>query len=121
MHAFGMYLRSAFGQPWWWITVRQAWFVFIAPLLHFVAGILMLCAMYFELLEFKYALLMPEFFIWGSLLVAMAIKKQNVHEAIFSVCSWHCYTLATVIGAVRPVREPEIIINSRILYCLEKT
>ena len=114
MHAYGMYLRTAFGNPWWWLSVRQVRFVFAAPALHVVAGILAaVCVMYLEALKIIPALAVVETLIWLGVTTVLALKKGSVIDAILSIYGLHCYAFAAALGFIQSISDPMIPINAR--------
>lgn len=113
MHAYGMYLRSAFGHPWWWISVRQAWFVFAAPILHVAAAVLAVGVIYFEMIATIHAVIVAEFFVWAGGVAVLTVRKKNIIDAILSVYEWNLYALAAVLGAMQSIPDPMIPIDAQ--------
>ncbi|MDR4517203.1 MAG: glycosyltransferase [Nitrosomonas sp.] len=114
MHAYGMYLRTAFGRPWWWLSVQQAWFVFVAFVLHAAAGILSVVGVaYSETISHVLALIVAELFIWLGVTTVLAVRKKSISDALYSVLAWHCFALALVLGFVKSISSPMIPINGR--------
>jgi len=113
MHAYGMCLRTAFRKPWWWLSVRRAWFVFAAPALHVTAGMLAGGVMHLGAIKFVPALAASEIFVWLVSIAVLAVRKKSVSDAILSVYTWHCYALAAALGAMQSISNPEIPINGR--------
>ncbi|MBL0010780.1 MAG: glycosyltransferase [Nitrosomonas sp.] len=114
MHAYGIYLRTAFGRSWWWLSIRQAWFVFVAPALHVVAGMLAaICAMYIEVIKIVPALAITESLIWFGVITLMAVRKRSVSDAVLSAYGWHFYALAAALGFMHSTPDPMIPINAR--------
>ncbi|GJL74306.1 glycosyltransferase family 2 protein [Nitrosomonas sp.] len=112
MHAYGMYLRTAFGHTWWWLSVRQTWFVFAAPALHFTATLLAIGATYLGMTSIVPALIIAECFVWSGGIAVQAIRKRDVTHAIFSVYEWNFYTLAAILGAMQSIPDPMIPIGA---------
>ena len=121
MHAYGMYLRSAFGHPWWWISVRQAWFVFAAPILHVAAAVLAVGFMYFEMIASIHAVIVAEFFVWAGGVAVLTVRKKNIIDAILSVYEWNLYALAAVLGAMQSIPDPMIPIDAQELTKYNKS
>ena len=113
MHAHGMYLRTALGRSWWWLSLRQVWWVFAAPMLHAIAGMLAVVGMYLEPIETIPALIVAELFVWIGVIVVQAVRKKSISDAVFSVYMLHCLALAQVLGAMQPIPDPMIPINAR--------
>ena len=113
MHAYGMYLRAAFGHPWWWLSLQQAWFVFAAPLLHFTALILAINAMSFMIFTFASVFLMAEFFVWFATITILALKNKSISSALLSTYGWNFYALAAVLGAMQSIPDPMIPIDAQ--------
>ena len=113
MHAYGMYLRSAFGHPWWWISVRQTWFVFAAPILHITAAVLAVGAIYFEMIAMIHAVIVAEFFVWAGGVAVLTVRKKNIIDAILSAYEWNLYALAAVLGAMHSIPDPMIPIDAQ--------
>lgn len=113
MHAYGMYLHTAFRKPWRWLSIRQTWFVFAAPAFHVIAGMLAGGVMHLGAIKFVPALAGAEMFVWSGSIAVLVIRKKSVSDAILSVFAWHCYTLAAALGAITSISNPEIPINGR--------
>ena len=114
MHAYGMYLRTAFRRPWWWLSVRQLWFIFAASVLHVTAGILAVgAASYSEVITIAPALIIAESSVWLAAILILVVKKKSVSDAILSACEWNCYTLAAILGFMQSIPDPSIPINAR--------
>jgi GT2 family glycosyltransferase len=112
LHAYGMYLRSAYGHPWWWLSVRQAWFVFAAPSLHILAAILAVMMVHREMITIIPALIIAEFLVWIGGITVLAIRRRSIVEAILSVYGWNLFAVAAALGAIHPVSDPTIPINA---------
>lgn len=113
MHAYGIYLRTSIGHPWWWLSVCQVWFVFAAPVFHVAAGILTACAMYLEAIKIVPALAISEFLVWLGVIAVQVARKKSVSGAILSVYAWHCYSLAATLGFMQSISDPLIPIDAR--------
>ena len=113
LHAYGGFLRSAIGHPWWWSSVRRVWHVFAPPAIHCAAVILGIAAATMGFLDLLSALVISEALVWFIALLALSIKKKNVLDAIFSIVEWHWYALAAIIGAVRPIPSPMTPVDGR--------
>lgn len=109
MHAYGTYLRTAFRRPWWWLTVCQLWFLFATVILHVMAGILaVLGVMQLELINTITALIASEILIWSGVILVLAIRKKSITDAIISIYTWNCYSLAAVFGFSQSTPDPKI-------------
>ena len=112
MHAYGMYLRTALGHPWWWLSLRQVWWVFVAPMLHAIAGMLAVGGMYLESIQAMPALIATELFVWMGVIVVQAVRKKSISDAVFSVYMLHCFSLAQILGATQSISDPMIPISA---------
>ena len=113
MQAYGMYLRTAFRRPWWWLSVRQLWPIFAAPILHVAAVILAIGAVYLEVITIEPSLIASEFIIWLGVVAALAVRKKSVPDALLSVYEWNCYAVAAILGFMRSIPDPMIPIKAR--------
>lgn len=113
LHAYGMYLRSAFGHPWWRLSVRQVWFIFTAPILHIIAGILTVIIISIDAITLIPALIIAESLVWLGGITVMAIRKKSITDAILSVYGWNLYALAAALGAVHSISDPTIPIDAQ--------
>ncbi|QOJ24019.1 MAG: glycosyltransferase [Gammaproteobacteria bacterium] len=113
LHAYGMYLRSAFGHPWWWLSVHQAWFVFAAPVLHIIAGILAVIVINIKVITIVPALIIAEFLVWLGGITVLAIRKRSIANAILSVYGWNFFALAAALGAMHSIPDPTIPIDAQ--------
>jgi glycosyltransferase involved in cell wall biosynthesis len=111
-HAGGMFLRSAFRKAWWWLTVRNQW-----PLIFTLAIHLAILGMAISLssspLNMISKWLVLELGTWMSLWIALGIKKRSLSFAGISLVNWHILTFAALLGASRPLADPEIPISAR--------
>jgi glycosyltransferase involved in cell wall biosynthesis len=115
IQAYGMYLRTAFGHPWFWITVWYVRFCFFALVVHCIAGLIVAGLVHYKVMALGLAMVSVEFLIWGAVLsyLMLGLRKKTLSEAMLAVFTWHLYTLATFLGVLRPVPSPEIPINAR--------
>lgn len=113
MHAYGMYLRSAFGHPWWWISMRQAWFVFAAPILHITAAVLAAGVIYFEMIAMIHAVIVAEFIVWAGGVAILAVGKKNIIDAILSAYVLNLYAFSAVLGAMQSIPDPMVPIDAQ--------
>lgn len=112
-HAYGMYLRTAFGHPWWWLSVRQVWQVFAAPAFHVMAIVLAQSLMYAETMSFVPALITAELLVWSGAIAVQAVRKKSVSDGILSVCGWNLFALGAMLGAIRSISDPTISIEAK--------
>lgn len=111
-HAGGMFLRSAFRRPWWWLTVKNQWTVVLTPIIHLVIlGIASFIGN--GLLDSIGKWLLLELGGWMCLWLALCIKKRNLPLAAFSLINWHILSLAALLGASRTLPDPRIPIAAR--------
>lgn len=105
MAAHGIFLRSALGRPWWWASVRYAWFVFAAPTLY-------LMAIFFSWLQANVgvesytALITSVSLLWSLVFLTLWKKKRDVVDALFAIAAWHFYTIAAVPGFFKKATDP---------------
>lgn len=106
MRAYGVFLRNALGRPWWWASVRHAWFVFAAPILYFMA-------IFFSWLQASAgvepyrALLTSVLLLWGIVFLILWKKKRDATDALFAIAAWHFYTAAAVPGFLKKATAPQ--------------
>lgn len=105
MRAHGTFLRSAFGQSWWWGSVRVIWFVF-APLGLYLGA--MLIAWLSTLADESAigAYILASAILWGSVFVALAVKKRSILEAVIAIVAWHLYMIASAVSFLHKVPDP---------------
>ncbi|MDV6340809.1 glycosyltransferase [Nitrosomonas sp. Is24] len=113
LHAYGMYLRSALGHPWCWLSMRQAWFVFAAPMLHIVAGVLAVLIINLKTITVLPAVAGAEFLVWLGGITVLAVKKKSITNAILSVYGWNFFALAAILGAMKSIPDPMTPINAQ--------
>lgn len=110
MQAYGAYLRSALGKPWWWNTVNQVKMIFVMPALYMAAAIsVSLFAAQNGSIGFFTCALAINFLAIG----AMSVKKLSLKEGAYSVLAWHMYSIAAVSGLLIPIVSPTVAIESR--------
>lgn len=114
MQAYGMFLRSAFGRPWWWKSVRRIWFVFAAPTAH-LSAVMMGWLIYAMGGGGWTALAISEICVWLVVLLVLRVRKGDSGLAAFSIFEWHLYTAATIAGAVKAVADPMQPIEGRVI------
>lgn len=112
-HAYGMYLRTAFGHPWWKLSVRQVWQVFAAPAFHFVAVILALVSASAGIMTILPALIIAELLVWSGAIAVQAVRKKSISDGILSVCGWNLLALGALLGAIRSISDPTIAIEAK--------
>jgi glycosyltransferase involved in cell wall biosynthesis len=105
MAAYGSFLRYAFLKPWWGESVRVAWFVVIAPVLHILAVTI---SWWFVSIghEFVSSFAAASVLIWGSAFSALLVKKGGIVEAMASIAAWHLYSVASIQGFLRAAPDP---------------
>lgn len=112
MQAYGGFLRSAIGQPWWWKSVRIAWFVF-APLGFYLPVFLLTWLCTLLGISVVSGFLISITFMLGALLVALSVKKKSISEALVAVVAWHLFMFAAANTFFRAVPDPSTIIAAR--------
>lgn len=114
MHAYGMFLRSALGRPWLGAAVKSCWFVFIAPALC-LAALAIAAFGAGRGLDFVLAWSAAQLAIWSAVIAALVWRKRNLAEALLAFLAWHWFAIAAAGGMFRPVRDPLISIQARIV------
>ncbi|QOJ20073.1 MAG: glycosyltransferase [Gammaproteobacteria bacterium] len=112
-HAYGMYLRTAFGHPWWWLSMCQVWQVFAAPVFHFVAVVLALGLAYTETMAILPALIVAELLVWSGAIAIQAVRKGSISDGILSVCGWNFLALGAILGAIHSISDPTVSIEAK--------
>lgn len=105
MHAYGVLLRSAYGQSWWWASVRLAWFVFVPPTIYLGAMLAALLFTFVGVSAIK-AFLLSMTALWGVVFAVLVVKKRSFLEAAIAIAAWHLYMIAAVISCMRKVPDP---------------
>lgn len=113
MQAYGMYLRTALWRPWWWLSVRQLWSIFAAPILHATAVILAIGVAYFGMVTIVPALICAELIVWSGTIAALVVRKKSILYALLSAYEWNCYAVAAIFGFMRSIPDPMIPIKAR--------
>jgi len=114
MRAYGIFLRNALGRPWWWLSVRHAWFVFAAPTFYLIA-------FFFSWLQVSvgvepYRALFASFLLlWSLLFLTLWKKKRNAADALLSIAAWHFYAIAAALGFVKRVTDPQQLISACVI------
>lgn len=114
LHAYGIFLRTAIGKPWYWRAAKTAWPVFITPVIYFLVsiGALFLAAMGVGILVGLFACGLV---LWTVILVLMTTRKKNLYEAFLAIVAWHFSTAAAFIGFFKKVGNPLDPISARVL------
>lgn len=105
MQAYGTFLRSAIGRPWWWKSVRIAWFVFLPPSLYLAAFLFSWLGTLVGVPLTK-ALIFSFGILWGSALILLTIKKRSIAGAVLAIVTWHLYMFAAAKSFVRAAPDP---------------
>lgn len=105
MQAYGVLLRNAFMHPWWWASVRHAWFVFAAPALY-LANISLALLLFSIDINMSIVMWASTFFIWGQVFLAIWVKKRIFADVVLAIVAWHFYAIAAAIGFFRKVENP---------------
>ena len=111
MRAYGIFLRNALGRPWWWPSVRHAWFVFAAPTFYLIA-------IFFSWLQVSvgvepYRALLTSFLsLWSLLFLALWKKKRDAADALLSIAAWHFYAIAAALGFLTKATDPQQLISA---------
>ncbi|UJP04877.1 MAG: glycosyltransferase [Nitrosomonas sp.] len=113
MHAYGMYLRTAFGQPWWRFCVRHTWFVFAAPALHITALTITAVIAYLTVITLAPAFVIAECLVWVVAIAVLAVRKKSLPDALLSVYAWNLYAIAAALGAMQPIPDPMAPIDAQ--------
>ncbi len=114
MHAHGVFLRSALGQPWCWATIRHVWFVYAAPVIYLAALPLSLL-MFHVGVKIVAALFLSTVFSWILVFIILCARKRSFTQAALSIVAWHLYTFAAAVGMLNKVNNPREIIKSRVI------
>ncbi|MDO9139639.1 MAG: glycosyltransferase [Methylobacter sp.] len=111
MQAYGVFLRQALGRPWWWASIRHAWFVFAAPALY-------LMAIFLSGLQTRTgvgphtALLISMPLLWGAAFLLLWKKKRDAADAALAIAAWHLYFIAAVPGFLNKTTDPRRLISA---------
>lgn len=119
MRAYGVFLRSALGHPWWWASVRQAWFVFAAPTLYLATMAFSWLLVSVGVPTFM-AVLVAVTLLWGLAFLALLIKKKKAADVMFAIVAWHLYTVAATLGFIERVADPRQPILAREIRNIDK-
>jgi glycosyltransferase involved in cell wall biosynthesis len=109
MDAAGVLLRQAFGQPWFWSTVR----LFIHP----IAVIAFWLTVATMLVAFPAQTIVAATCVSAFVFVALALKKRSIVDACLSLALWHLGAIGLVRGLFRRPISPTQRIESRVLGC----
>lgn len=103
--ANGMFLRTAWGHPWWQLTARKQWPVFFTPAVH------LLCAIISTMLPENLGLwptrwVLLSSLVWMTIWLVMSARKRDFVLGGFSILCWHYFTVAALIGLGRNITDP---------------
>ena len=112
MHAYGSFLRSALGRPWWWKSVRIAWFVF-APVGLYLAAILLAWLCILVGMSAIEAFFLSIAIILASVLIVLSVRKHSIAEAVIAVIAWHLFMSAAATTFILAVPDPFKTIKAR--------
>jgi glycosyltransferase involved in cell wall biosynthesis len=98
----GVLLRLAFGKPWFTQACRLLWHPLVVALFWLLLPIVLLMAPS----AWRLALLAGWVAALGCALLALALRKRDLHHALLSVGSWHYGALAIVRGLFIPQVPP---------------
>lgn len=119
MRAYGVFLRSALGRPWWWASMRHAWFVFAAPTLYLAVIVFSWLLVGVGISTFM-AVLVSVILTWSLAFLALLIKKGKVIDAALAIVVWHLYPIAAVPGFLEKVADPRQPILAREIHHPDK-
>jgi hypothetical protein len=109
--ASGMFLRSAWGRPWFVPAAKLCWFVFAAPAVYGFACLLALAGALAGLP--LWSLLAAPVLAWAVALGLLAWKKRSLGGALLSAVIWHLYALGALRGFLRTMPDPMRRIGAR--------
>ncbi|WP_432741250.1 glycosyltransferase [Methylobacter sp. G7] len=112
MQAYGVFLRNAIGRPWWWASIKHAWFIFAAPALYLIAFLFSWVQTSAGIEPHK-ALLTSVTLLWILAFLALWKKKRDAADALLAIAAWHFYAVAAIPTFLKKVPDPHQLISAR--------
>ncbi|MES2205199.1 MAG: glycosyltransferase [Pseudomonadota bacterium] len=110
----GVLIKAALGQPWFKLTLKKQWYIFILPA---ICTFALITSNLISLVNNKFSSLSGFLAIylalWGIILVMMSLRKHSFKQGIFSVISWHYFSIAAIIGMLQKKIDPYQQIDSK--------
>lgn len=98
-----LFLRSAFGRPWFGLTLRKLAHIVAVPVLHGAALALALAVgARWGLAAGSGAWLAA----WAGVVALFARRKRSLRIGLWNLCLWHYWAAGTVRGLRRPLLDP---------------
>ncbi len=119
----GTLVKVALGQPWLWLTLKKLWYIFVLPAVCVISVIssYILCQ-FSNKFSFISGTLFIYFILWIMIFLILSLRKHSFVRALFSIISWHYFSIAGTRGILQKVVDPYQLIKSReiLLDNLEK-
>ncbi|MES2207826.1 MAG: glycosyltransferase family 2 protein [Pseudomonadota bacterium] len=119
----GTLVKIAFGKPWFTLTLKKQWYVFVLPALLIISLIAsgILYKLNENVFSFFSSMFLIYFGLWGIIFLLMSYRKHSLKLGLFSIVSWHYSSIAATIGILQNLADPYRLIQSQeILFTQEK-
>lgn len=109
LSAYTTFLKSTLFRSWFWISIRECWFVFVAPVSLILFSSLLLLGISFNS---AFVLFLAS---WLGIFSLLSIKKKSFLSAFWSIAAWWLFFAASYKGIVAKLGEPDLKLRFRVL------
>lgn len=112
--AYGYFIKGSFGKPWFWLSLRNCWFLFVVPFIFLFSFLLGLAtkSFYIGAICFTAA--------WAVIALTQAARKKSISRMLWGIFSWWLLFLAAVRPLLKRESQPRICIESKVIKTNEK-
>lgn len=119
-----VFLKSAWGRPWFSLVLRKLWHILAVPLVHVgalaTAGVVALQPNPPAGMSAALAGVLAWFGYWGLFVGALATRRRSLREGVWQLTLWHYWAAGTLAGMGQPVGDPHVAMAARELHRTER-
>lgn len=104
--AYAYFIKSSFGKPWLWLSLKNCWFLFVVPAV--IATSLFIGLATYSAKNSVIVFLA----IWGAISIALAIKKRSIYSAPWSIVDWWLLFFASIKPMAKEKLRAKTLIKS---------
>lgn len=109
MAAHGHFLKSSFGKPWFGLSVKNTWYIFVPPVTLAFGASLWWITESLEIAAFSFT------FSWLLLAAVQSTRKKSFSAAFWALASWWVLFFACLKPIISKTKHPDINIDSKVL------
>lgn len=112
-----VFLKSAWGRPWFKLVLRKLWHVVAVPVAHVLAlSIAAISALLLAGPESGRGVLcglVAWSAFWFLLVSVLGLRRRSLRQGVWQLALWHYWAIGTLVGMLQRVEDPSMPISAR--------